>query len=48
MSETRHVPIVSANIIKCYLHEIYCIAGQFGSDNVWQKWMDEDSSKKVW
>ena len=24
----------------------YCTAGKFGSDNVWQKWMDKDYGKK--
>ena len=24
------------------------LAGKFGGDNVWRKWMDEDYGKKIW
>ena len=26
---------------------LYCIVVKFGSDNVWQKWMDEDYGRKM-
>ena len=25
----------------------YCIMGKFGSDNVWQNWMDKDFGKGI-